>query len=297
MKKTIKELMNLIEHNEGAFPKNEVEELIERKEEAVPYLINYLEEFKNNYKEYIDKNDYIGHIYATFLLAQFKGKGLFKIFLELLRLPDEMPFDLYGDSITEDSARILATVYDGQIDEIKDLIEDKLVNEYVRGQGIHTLTILVLNGVLEREYTLEYFKYLLDGGLKDRNTEVITSIVCYATDLHPKECFESIKRCFAKGEVCTSVIRLKDIEEELKQEKGIVISRNKINEHNKFITDAIDSMSWWACFKDDSEISAFNYEEDIKYMEKLNKLEKIKVGRNDPCPCESGKKYKKCCGK
>ncbi|NLB77381.1 MAG: hypothetical protein GX796_00625, partial [Clostridiaceae bacterium] len=21
-----------------------------------------------------------------------------------------------------------------------------------------------------------------------------------------------------------------------------------------------------------------------------------KVGRNDPCPCGSGKKYKKCCG-
>ena len=23
----------------------------------------------------------------------------------------------------------------------------------------------------------------------------------------------------------------------------------------------------------------------------------IKVGRNDPCPCGSGKKYKNCCGK
>ena len=22
-----------------------------------------------------------------------------------------------------------------------------------------------------------------------------------------------------------------------------------------------------------------------------------KVGRNDPCPCKSGKKYKQCCGK
>jgi hypothetical protein len=22
-----------------------------------------------------------------------------------------------------------------------------------------------------------------------------------------------------------------------------------------------------------------------------------KIGRNDPCPCESGKKYKKCCGR
>ena len=24
--------------------------------------------------------------------------------------------------------------------------------------------------------------------------------------------------------------------------------------------------------------------------------DEIKVGRNDPCPCGSGKKYKKCCG-
>jgi len=27
------------------------------------------------------------------------------------------------------------------------------------------------------------------------------------------------------------------------------------------------------------------------------KREDPKVGRNDPCPCGSGKKYKKCCGK
>ena len=26
-------------------------------------------------------------------------------------------------------------------------------------------------------------------------------------------------------------------------------------------------------------------------------VHKKKVGRNDPCPCGSGKKYKKCCGK
>jgi hypothetical protein len=26
------------------------------------------------------------------------------------------------------------------------------------------------------------------------------------------------------------------------------------------------------------------------------KTSHIKVGRNDPCPCGSGKKYKKCCG-
>ena len=25
-------------------------------------------------------------------------------------------------------------------------------------------------------------------------------------------------------------------------------------------------------------------------------LEREKIGRNDPCPCGSGKKFKKCCG-
>jgi len=40
--------------------------------------------------------------------------------------------------------------------------------------------------------------------------------------------------------------------------------------------------------------------EDISDLEKaLNPLKPLvstKVGRNDPCPCGSGKKYKKCCG-
>jgi transposase-like protein len=32
-----------------------------------------------------------------------------------------------------------------------------------------------------------------------------------------------------------------------------------------------------------------------KYKRKIPELPKLKIGRNDPCPCGSGKKYKKCC--
>ena len=31
--------------------------------------------------------------------------------------------------------------------------------------------------------------------------------------------------------------------------------------------------------------------------EKHSTIRKVKVGRNDPCPCGSGKKYKQCCGR
>lgn len=42
--------------------------------------------------------------------------------------------------------------------------------------------------------------------------------------------------------------------------------------------------------------------EDIFDLERLlnppePKIAEKKVGRNEPCPCGSGKKYKKCCGK
>ena len=42
--------------------------------------------------------------------------------------------------------------------------------------------------------------------------------------------------------------------------------------------------------------------EDIKDLEILLNPQKTmiagdKVGRNDPCPCGSGEKYKRCCGK
>ena len=42
--------------------------------------------------------------------------------------------------------------------------------------------------------------------------------------------------------------------------------------------------------------------EDITTLEILlnpikTKMAEKKVGRNEPCPCGSGKKYKKCCGK
>ncbi|REB08629.1 hypothetical protein DVB69_05710 [Sporosarcina sp. BI001-red] len=36
---------------------------------------------------------------------------------------------------------------------------------------------------------------------------------------------------------------------------------------------------------------------EVKPLTEQSTVPKVKVGRNDPCPCGSGKKYKKCCGR
>jgi preprotein translocase subunit SecA len=38
-------------------------------------------------------------------------------------------------------------------------------------------------------------------------------------------------------------------------------------------------------------------QESGKTQQQPLKREGEKIGRNDPCPCGSGKKYKKCCGR
>lgn len=48
------------------------------------------------------------------------------------------------------------------------------------------------------------------------------------------------------------------------------------------------------------EVSRFRRGEDGEWLfvegSAGNSREAPKIGRNDPCPCGSGKKYKKCCG-
>ena len=48
-------------------------------------------------------------------------------------------------------------------------------------------------------------------------------------------------------------------------------------------------------YKDYISIWAYNGYTALEYNEM--KKESKKVGRNDSCPCGSGKKYKNCCGK
>jgi preprotein translocase subunit SecA len=40
----------------------------------------------------------------------------------------------------------------------------------------------------------------------------------------------------------------------------------------------------------------FSHGDEVEKKQPVRRSE-TKVGRNDPCPCGSGKKYKKCCGK
>jgi len=47
----------------------------------------------------------------------------------------------------------------------------------------------------------------------------------------------------------------------------------------------------------DEEDYGDDYDDEVEYIQEPYRRTEPKIGRNDPCPCGSGKKYKKCCGK
>lgn len=51
--------------------------------------------------------------------------------------------------------------------------------------------------------------------------------------------------------------------------------------------------------EDEKEIRMLVFDKSVTLFDKLKEYDKEekKIYPNDPCPCGSGKKYKKCCGK
>jgi len=297
----VQELFKQIEYNNGTFPKETILEIIHRKDEAIPVLLKSLEEARDNPEKYINESHYFGHIYAIHLLAQFRAKELYPVFIDILKLPDEMPHDLFGDAICEAAGRVLASVSGDNIEPIKEIIEDPDVDEYVRGQAIKALAILALHGILEREYVLEYYKELLNGALQDQNGFVMAEVVCYCDDLYPEEVYADIKNAYARDAVDSGVISLQDVDRTMGFGKEITLSSSRNDSQLQFIDDTIEELENWACFhrNDTRKKVKPNSDSHPSYGCMSNSqtvVKEFKVGRNDPCPCGSGKKYKKCCG-
>ena len=291
---SMQELIQLIEYNDGIFPEQALEEIIKRKDEAVPLLLDILNKVLENPKGATESASYFAHIYAAYLLAQFRIIEAYPVYVEILKLPDELPHKLFGDSICEAGSRILASICGSKLEPIKDLIVNEQVDEFVRCQAVGSLAILALHGLQSRDEIIEYYRTLLTGGIHDKNSLVMAEVVSSSNNLYPEEVMEEIRGAYQKELVDDSVIDLDFVERTLSWGKKITLEQYRNDTHHQLIHDTIDELRDWACFDED-----FYYEDDMEdvVINTQTVVKEFKTGRNDPCPCGSGKKYKKCCGK
>jgi hypothetical protein len=268
-----------LESFEGTFPRRALEAAIVAKDEVIPLLLPSLAHSPATIQAWSAQKDHMAHIYALFLLAQFRERQAYPLIVNFFATPGEIALDVTGDVVTEDLGRILASVCGGDDGLIRQLAENEAANGFVRGAALAALVCLVATGQKTREDVLAYYRTLLQSDLCQHSSFFCAEVVASATELYPEEVMGDIRAAFAKGWVDETIIDRTYVERQLAQGKEAVVAKLH-DARYQLIDDTIKELEWWACFQ----------------PPRVPREVKKKVGRNEPCPCGSGKKYKKCCG-
>ncbi len=155
----------------------------------------------------------------------------------------------------------------------------------------------------------DFLKELYQGKLEREESHVWNALVMVSTDLAFPEHLELIRKAYEDDLADPGFEPLESVEERL--ETGEVDSHEL--EQYRLVDDVFDEMSWWACFSetemrddlpftDDELPEEEDWDDPLQFPRLQNQTsfsgycrKEPKIGRNDPCPCGSGKKYKKCC--
>ena len=286
----IEEIKEQLETFQPKFPEAAVRAAMAQREAITPILLECLQATADDPQKVADTKGAMLHMYAMYLLAQFRERAAYPLLVKLFSTPGDLCFDVAGDMVTEDLYRVLAAVCGDDVDPIKGMIENREVNEYVRSASMRALVKLVAWGNLERGHVVEYFRSLFNGKLEREADYLWGSLVSACCDLYPEELLPEIERAFDDDLVETFFIRRDSAKRVMSEGKERTLRRS-IGKGP--IEDTVAEMSWWACYAEEESNPAARAPAAAKGA----RVKAAKVGRNDPCPCGSGKKFKKCCGR
>ncbi|WP_341530353.1 DUF1186 domain-containing protein [Nostoc sp. UHCC 0302] len=243
----LEEILSELENNTGKFPRLALERAIEERSAITPVLLTTLEKLSNNLEELLEKEEYILHVYALYLLAQFREALAYPVIIKFFSVGD-ISLDVTGDIVTEDLCRILASVSNGNIEPIKELIENQKANEYVRDAAIESLLVLVAQEVISREEVIQYYEELFSKAIEDETGYIWTNLVSYSAKLCAVELREHIDKAFEKDLVDEFFINQEDVNEYFEQGREAAFNQLRDNLHYSFIEDVISEMENWVCF-------------------------------------------------
>jgi hypothetical protein len=241
----IAHILEELAYDMGELPREAIEAAIAQRRQITPFLLQILQDALLRMDEIVEDDNYQAHLYALYLLAQFKEARAFPLLLELLSHPGEALHAILGDVLTEDLGRILASVCNNNIEPLKKLIENGTIDEYVRAACIDALIILVGAQEQPREAIIGYFKALLEHRLERSPSFVWDQLALGAALLHPNELYPALCEAYQEKLITPSFIRLEEITTLLNTSKESLLLQ--LQHNTEFIEDAVSEMEKWNC--------------------------------------------------
>lgn len=284
----IEKIVERLTYHEEKLPRIALQNAIDEKEAITPYLLDSIKEATVGIERIYNDSNNMLYFYALYLLSQFREQKAFPLMIDFFSADPELVDGLLNDFITEGVSRALASTYDGNLELLKGLIENEKADEFARGSAKDTLVILYIEGILSREEVIEYFRSLLVNQSFGDNEFLYGSLVSVSADMSADELKSEIEEAFKGILADNRIIGLDSYHKSLKNSHDEAVQALKKNRHYALIDDTIGELSQWVSFGEEKPSS--------KSVVVNKKPEpKKKIGRNEPCPCGSGKKFKKCC--
>ena len=221
--------------------------------------------------------------------------------------------EVLGTTVTEDLAAILARTYDGgSLDGLKRLVEDDTAAPYVRLACLNAVHGMARLGKLPREAVVAYYAETLDRLRKPQNASIANLIVLHSANIQSPLLRPHIDRYFDDDLVGLDQTDRASIDACYADDAAQIDRQVLASHHFEDVVDYFCSWSWFA--SEERRVRPLRLlrellAEQVLRLEAAQSLRAAmegpaaftyrrpitKVGRNDPCPCGSGKKYKKCC--
>ena len=272
-------------------PRDAMQWALDHWDEAGPQLVALLDAYARgaDHSEQTER--------ALFLVLHLLGeKGEAAAFGPLCRLLlDAEASDLVlGDAITTTLRGILISTYNGDLAALQAVIETAEADEYVREGALLAMAYLTRMGRVPEAGMRAYLLHLLAEMQPQAEHYVWVGWVIAVAHLGYVDLAEQAEGLCRRGFVSHDWLRVADFRRDLKRtlddpERMAGFTYDRIGP----FTGAIDELADWHAFSDEDEPAPPSLADYGIQQPVSNPLRG--VGRNDPCPCGSGKKYKKCC--
>lgn len=270
-----------------------------------------IEDLENMLIDAVKRFDYFGEmdweeetnnfvIHAIFLLKEINAEESLPKIIAFLEYDDEFLEFWLGDHKTDTLWQCFYGLGFNNTTPLKQLLLKPGVDTYVKTAVSEALCQMVLHHPEKRKEIstvfLDVFTSNLEANLEDNliDSDFLGLAIADTVDCELNELLPVIKQLFEKKYVSLGINGdFNDVEKEFAKTS---IRDKKRDLYNIFeLYD--DVIKCWAGYnEDDEDGTEFDDDYDFNYRPTIPiQAVSTKIGRNEPCPCGSEKKYKKCC--
>ena len=280
------------------FPKAAMLEAGARREEMTPVFVDLVSRLALQRVSEMKDADLVALIPVFYLLGEWREPRAYRPLVQMLSLPPKALDQLLGDALTETSFRVIAGTFDGDLQLVFGVIADKKADDFARSSLMSALVLIAQLHPDQKPEIEEYFRTFRKRCPKVP-TDVLAGWMQSIAALGLEDMSEAVREIFDKGLIREEYCNFGDFLEDLAATLDPDALPANLRYQEGLITNAVDDLSKWHCYSDAFLVQQKNQKVNnglrvAPWTEALTKT-LGKVGRNDPCPCGSGKKFKKCC--